>query len=87
MYEAFGLGEQKRFFEISQPYVRVANAILIVYDVGSYDSFQEVPHFLQTAKTNARSDAIFALIGNCVDRSDILVATATGQVRLYAFSL
>lgn len=55
---------QERFQAITSAYYRNAVGLIIVYDITSHDSFQNVERWLQQVKRYARKDPVIALVGN-----------------------
>ncbi|KAI9503592.1 hypothetical protein GGI25_003712 [Coemansia spiralis] len=61
---------QERFRAMTQMYYRGANAVVLVYDITSEDSFKDVDTWLQELKRNIDlDDTVILLVGNKLDLS------------------
>ena len=60
---------QERFRSVTHSYYRDANALLLLYDVTSITSFNNVRAWLSDIHEYAHSDVIVMLIANKVDRN------------------
>lgn len=58
---------QERFRSITQSYYHHADALVVVYDVTSYESFKCLPHWIQEIERYAKSKVIAVLVGNKTD--------------------
>jgi len=63
----FDTAGQERFKSVTKHYYRGADACLLVYDISSRESFEEVPNWLVELKENTPSECLVALIGNKCD--------------------
>ena len=70
---------QERFRSITHSYYRDADALLLLYDVTSYSSFENISAWLSTIKESASDDIMIILIGNKVDKSQRVVSRETGE--------
>ncbi len=66
---------QERFRSVSHSYYRDANALLLLYDVTSIVSFNNVRAWLSDVHEYAHSDVIVMLIANKVDKTTERVVT------------
>ncbi|CAF1345388.1 unnamed protein product, partial [Adineta ricciae] len=66
---------QERFRSVTHSYYRDANALLLLYDVTSITSFNNVRAWLSDIHEYAHSDVIVMLIANKVDRAAERVVT------------
>ena len=67
LYDTAG---QEKFRSLIPMYTRDANIILLVYDIGSKESFVHLPDWLKDLTNINASEVIFALVGNKTDLSD-----------------
>ncbi|XP_077983873.1 ras-related protein Rab-30-like [Glandiceps talaboti] len=58
---------QERFRSITQSYYKSADALVVVYDVTSFESFRWVPEWLKEIEEYGRSRVITVLVGNKTD--------------------
>eukprot|EP00434_Breviolum_minutum_P019920 symbB.v1.2.017575.t1/scaffold1369.1/size123032/8 len=73
---------QERFQTITQQYYRSAMGILMVYDVTSEESFQNIARWNDQISKHADKDVQRVLVGNkafFADAEDIVVSTGRGQ--------
>ena len=70
---------QERFRTITQSYYRSADAIVLVYDIGSADTFRSLPEWLVEIERYAGKKVYRFLIGNKSDRVDREVPTTSGE--------
>ena len=70
---------QERFRTITQSYYRSADAIVLVYDIGSSLSFRNLPEWLEEIERYAGKGVYKMIIGNKSDRLDRDVQTERGQ--------
>ena len=70
---------QERFRTITQSYYRSADAIVLVYDIGSSATFRNLPDWLSEVDRYAGNTVHKILIGNKNDRIDREIATTLGQ--------
>jgi len=59
---------QERFRNITRAYYRGANGIILVYDVTSRSSFENIKIWMQDIKKNSKGDQPLVLIGNKADK-------------------
>lgn len=69
---------QERFRTITSAYYRGADGIIMVYDVSSQDSFDNVQDWLTEVNRFSSADTVKALVGNKSDRPDKAVSTEAG---------
>jgi small GTP-binding protein len=70
---------QERFRSITHSYYRDADALLLLYDVTSYSSFENISAWLSTIKESASDDTMIILIGNKVDKTQRVVSREAGE--------
>ncbi|KNH04289.1 ras-like RABD2a-like protein [Perkinsela sp. CCAP 1560/4] len=71
---------QERFRSITRSYYRGAQAILVVYDITSAESFHNVKSWLDEVETSASPNVCTVLVGNkCDDAATRAVSYATGK--------
>ncbi|XP_077870503.1 ras-related protein Rab-30-like [Saccoglossus kowalevskii] len=58
---------QERFRSITQSYYRSADALVVVYDVTSFESFRCLPDWIKEIEQYASNKAITVLVGNKTD--------------------
>lgn len=64
---------QERFQSLSQSYYRNVNGVLLLYDISSYSSFENVVRWIEKCPLNRSSILHTMLIGNKVDKSQRVV--------------
>jgi len=65
--------------------VRDAQGVILVYDVGSRQSFDGIQFWLDFAQSYAPKDTVKMLVGNKIDlESERVVTVAEGEVKLCA---
>ncbi|PIL32548.1 transporter [Ganoderma sinense ZZ0214-1] len=70
----------ERFRTVTPSYYRIAQGIILVYDVANRESFDALPKWFAELKTCAPSAAVKIIIGNKVDKEDSReVLTSEGQ--------
>jgi len=75
----FSKAGQERFRSVTHSYYRDANALLLLYDVTSYSSFENISAWLSEIKEFAHDDVIIMLIGNKIDKSQRVVSREAGE--------
>jgi Ras-related protein Rab-37 len=75
----FSKAGQERFRSVTHSYYRDANALLLLYDVTSYSSFENVSAWLSEIKEFAHDGVIIMLIGNKIDKSQRVVSREAGE--------
>ena len=70
---------QERFRTITQSYYRSADAIVLVYDIGSQGTFRNLPEWLAEVERYAGSNVQKILIGNKSDRHDREITPELGR--------
>lgn len=70
---------QERFRTITQSYYRSADAIVLVYDIGSQGTFRNLPEWLSEVERYAGSNVQKILIGNKSDRHDREITPELGR--------
>ncbi|KAG8332510.1 hypothetical protein J6590_020015 [Homalodisca vitripennis] len=79
---------QERFRTLTTAYYRGAMGILLMYDVTSLDSFNNLPYWLQNIKENASPDVVKVLAGNkCDSESQRTVDSEIGQKIAESFDM
>jgi Ras-related protein Rab-37 len=78
MFLVFQAG-QERFRSVTHSYYRDANALLLLYDVTSYSSFENISAWLSEIKEFAHDGVIIMLIGNKIDKSQRVVSREAGE--------
>lgn len=61
---------QEAFKSITRSYYRAAAGALLVYDVTSEDSFENVKTWLDEARNNGNEEMVICLVGNKIDLED-----------------
>jgi GTPase SAR1 family protein len=64
---------------VTHSYYRDAHALLLLYDVTSYSSFENISAWLSEIKEFAHDDVIIMLIGNKIDKSQRVVSREAGE--------
>ncbi|CAF1193073.1 unnamed protein product [Rotaria sordida] len=77
--QIFDTAGQERFRSVTHSYYRDANALLLLYDVTSYSSFENISAWLGEIKEFAQDDIIIMLIGNKIDKSQRVVSREAGE--------
>ncbi|CAM2702857.1 unnamed protein product [Rotaria socialis] len=77
--QIFDTAGQERFRSVTHSYYRDANALLLLYDVTSYSSFENISAWLSEIKESAHDGVIIMLIGNKIDKSQRVVSRETGE--------
>ena len=67
LYDTAG---QEKYRSLIPMYTRDANIILLVYDISSKESFEDLPDWLKDLNNINKNDVIFALVGNKNDLAD-----------------
>jgi small GTP-binding protein len=77
----FDTGGQERFKTITENYYRGANAVFLVYDVTSAESFDNVRAWTQVLQRHDQEDKpiVRVLIGNKCDLSNRIITKEMGQ--------
>jgi small GTP-binding protein len=75
----FSKAGQERFRSVTHSYYRDAHALLLLYDVTSYSSFENISSWLSEIKESTHNDIIIMLIGNKVDKSQRVVSREAGE--------
>lgn len=71
---------QDKFRSISQSYIRNGDAIILVYDVTSDETFQHVTTWMDAIHNMAKKDIPIILVGNKIDmESERRITTEEGQ--------
>ena len=70
---------QERFRTITQSYYRSADAIVLVYDIGSAGTFRNLPEWLAEVERYAGNTVTRILIGNKSDRTDREITSDLGK--------
>jgi len=70
---------RERFRTITNAYYRGATGILLVYDVGNVQSFNNIQNWLQSIEMHADESVVKILIGNKCDMPNKAVEAAQGQ--------
>ncbi|UJR30877.1 hypothetical protein I4U23_018389 [Adineta vaga] len=77
--QIFDTAGQERFRSVTHSYYRDANALLLLYDVTSYSSFENIAAWLGEIKEFANDGVIIMLIGNKIDKSQRVVSREAGE--------
>ena len=72
-------GGLEQYNSIVSSYYRSADAIVLVYDIGSARSFGNLPKWLQEAKTFPGNTATYMVVGNKSDRMDRIITSEQGE--------
>ena len=70
---------QERFRSVTHAYYRHANALLLIYDVTLYSSFENILVWLNEIKELTPNDMTIILIGNKVDKCRRVVSRQAGE--------
>jgi small GTP-binding protein len=70
---------QERFRSVTHSYYRDADALLLLYDVTSYSSFDNISSWLNQIKELTDNQVLIMLIGNKIDKSQRVVSRETGE--------
>ena len=70
---------QERYRSVTHSYYRDAHALLLLYDITSYSSFENISSWLSEIKECTQNDIIIMLIGNKVDKSQRVVSRESGE--------
>lgn len=70
---------QERFRSMTQSYYRDADALLLLYDVTSYSSFDNISSWLNQIKEMTTNQVLIMLIGNKIDKSHRVVSRHAGE--------
>ncbi|CAF1064289.1 unnamed protein product [Didymodactylos carnosus] len=77
--QIFDTAGQERFRSVTHSYYRDAHALLLLYDVTNYSSFENISVWLSEIKEFAHDDVIIMLIGNKIDKSQRVVSKEAGE--------
>ncbi|CAF2804109.1 unnamed protein product [Rotaria sp. Silwood2] len=77
--QIFDTAGQERFRSVTPAYYRDAHALLLIYDVTSYSSFENISVWLNEIKEYTHNDTIIMLIGNKVDKYQRVVSREAGE--------
>ena len=66
-FKIFDTAGQERFRSISTNYVKKANGILLMYDITSQESFNNIEKWMETIKQNSGNKMVIVLIGTKCD--------------------
>ncbi|CAF0910804.1 unnamed protein product [Adineta steineri] len=77
--QIFDTAGQERFRSVTHSYYRDANALLLLYDVTSYSSFENISAWLSEIKEFAHDGVVIMLIGNKIDKSQRVVSREAGE--------
>ena len=66
---------QERFYSIAQAYFRSAIGIVLVFDITSRQSFEDLPRWLRDARSEADPHCVAILVGNKSDLAETRVIT------------
>lgn len=79
---------QERFRAMSSLYYRLSAAAVLVFDVTSRQSFDDLPFFLSNVQSTAGTPhVLFLVIGNKTDYAPSARAVATAEARAFAESI
>ncbi|CAF0906459.1 unnamed protein product [Adineta ricciae] len=77
--QIFDTAGQERYRSVTHSYYRDAHALLLLYDITSYSSFENISSWLSEIKECTQNDIIIMLIGNKVDKSQRVVSRESGE--------
>ena len=70
---------QERFRSITSSYYRGADGVILVYDVCAMESFKNLDYWLEQIVFNSTNiECVKVLMGNKIDKKDIMVSTSVG---------
>jgi Ras-related protein Rab-6A len=75
---------QERFRSLIPSYIRDSSVAVVVYDVSSRSSFQNVTRWIEEVRAERGSDVVIALVGNktdLVDRREVSVEEGDQRAR------
>lgn len=70
---------QERFRSLTHSYYRDADALLLLYDITSYSSFDNISSWLSQIKEIITEPKIIMLIGNKIDKSQRVVSRESAE--------
>lgn len=74
------LSGQERYRTMSPIFYRVAHAVILVYDVTSRDSFEQVLSWIQEAESNTTyNNIVKLLVGNKIDLDQRVISREEGE--------
>jgi len=76
---------QERFRSLAPMYYRGAAAAVLIYDVGSEDSFLRVKEWVKELRTNVFDEIVLVIVGNQIDKNYREVSNSDAQE--YAHSI
>ena len=66
-FKIYDTAGQERFKSISHSYIKKANGILLMYEISSQESFNNIERWMETIKENSENKMIIVLIGTKCD--------------------
>lgn len=70
---------QERFRSVTHAYYRDAQALLLLYDVTSQSSFDNIRAWLSEIRQYAEEDVVIMLLGNKVDKANRVITKEQGE--------
>ena len=74
----FDTAGQERMRSITKSYYRQAMGVILVYDVTSQTSFDDVEQWIRKIDENAKEDLLKILVANKIDKDDRVISTQMG---------
>jgi hypothetical protein len=75
-----GYAGQEKFRTLTCAYYRGADGIIMVYDVGSEDSFRHINDWFAEVNRYVSENTCKLLVGNKIDKGEKVISTERGQV-------
>jgi Ras-related protein Rab-18 len=70
---------QERFRSMTRQYFKDAHGVVLVFDVGDLESYNNLSSWMKEIKTNSNRDPEIVLVANKIDREDRKVTKETGM--------
>ena len=74
----FDTAGQERMRSITKSYYRQAMGVILVYDVTSQTSFDDVEQWIRKIDENAKEDLLKILVANKIDKDNRVISTQMG---------
>ena len=69
-FKIYDTAGQERFKSISHNYIKKANGILLMYEISSQDSFNNIERWMETINENSGNKMVIVLIGTKCDLTE-----------------
>ena len=70
---------QERYRSMTRRSYQNADAVLLLYDVTSKDSFNSIHNWIKDIKTNSREEVVMLLLGNKIDSNERVMMKEDGE--------